>query len=288
MPTVSVIIPAYNRADLMGRAITSVLAQTFTDYELLVVDDGSTDNTKEAVATFGDRIKYLRHGINSGLSSALNTGIRGSTGEFVAFLESDDEWHPFKLQLQVERFRAGNPRLGLVYGAMASVDTRTGKSLIPPTPWLPDNILDTILYQNCVLGGGSLAMIPRRCLDEVGLFDTAIRGCQDWDMWIRIAERYEVDCVPQVLATIYTHGGSNSQNIPPMIKGFESLMEKHHALYEARPRIQADLHYLLGRYWLNLGMKKEARPHFSSAFRTASGLDRMRAAKSAFRWLQTF
>ena len=114
-PTVSVIIPTYNRAHLLPRALESVLAQTFEDLEVLVVDDGSTDGTEAVVTGYDDRVRYLRQPQNAGVSAARNRGLREARGEFVAFLDSDDEWFPEKLARQVERFRELPDRVGLLY-----------------------------------------------------------------------------------------------------------------------------------------------------------------------------
>ena len=98
-PRVSVIIPTYNRAHLIGRAIQSVLAQTYQDFEVIVVDDGSTDNTEEVVLNFGsEKMRYIRHGTNRGVAAARNTGIRNARGEYIAFQDSDDEWYPNRLE----------------------------------------------------------------------------------------------------------------------------------------------------------------------------------------------
>ena len=106
MAAVSVIITTYNRAHLVGKAIKSVLNQTFQDFELIVVDDGSTDNTEEVINSFNDtRIRYIRHKINKGGNAARNTGLRNSKGEYIAFLDSDDEWLPEKLERQLEVFK---------------------------------------------------------------------------------------------------------------------------------------------------------------------------------------
>lgn len=127
-PAVSVIIPSYNRAHMLGTAINSVLAQVFQDWELIVVDDGSTDNTEEVVHAFGDeRIRYIRQGRNSGASAARNRCLAVSRGRYVAFLDSDDEWFPEKLTRQMAVFRQSALVPGAVYTGVCRVDVPTGR-----------------------------------------------------------------------------------------------------------------------------------------------------------------
>src|SRR3989442_437688 len=105
MSKVSVIIPTYNRAEFLGLALTSVLNQTFQDFEILIIDDNSQDSTQEVVTNFGDeRIKYIRHDVNKRVAAARNTGVANSNGEYIAFLDDDDEWFPDKLQIQLDLF----------------------------------------------------------------------------------------------------------------------------------------------------------------------------------------
>lgn len=120
--TVSVIIPTYNRAHLLGRAIQSVLAQTYEDFEIIVVDDASTDVTEQVVKSFADdRINYIRHQKNKGGSSARNTGIKAAKGEFIAFLDSDDEWVPKKLEKEINRLQTLSNEVGVFYGGFCCV-----------------------------------------------------------------------------------------------------------------------------------------------------------------------
>ena len=130
MPQVSVIIPTHNRSEFLGAAIGSVLSQTFQDFELIVVDDASTDTTAEVVASFNDeRIKFIRHGMNKGGSVARNTGILNSTGDYIAFLDDDDEWLPAKLSKQIQVLLSSPPEVGCVYAGYLDVDRSTGQIL---------------------------------------------------------------------------------------------------------------------------------------------------------------
>src|SRR5215471_7855638 len=130
MPKVSVIIPTHNRAEFLRSAITSVLNQTYQDFEIIVVDDASTDKTPEVVASFHDgKIKYIRHDANKGDAGSRNTGIRNSSGDFLAFLDDDDEWLPEKLQMQVGLLRNSRVKVGGVYTGSLRIDKTTGKIL---------------------------------------------------------------------------------------------------------------------------------------------------------------
>src|SRR5690625_3525723 len=158
-PTVTVVIPTYNRAHVVHRAIDSVLGQTFADFELIVVDDGSTDGTEAVLSTYTDpRIRYLVQLVNRGVSAARNRGIKEARGEFVAFLDSDDEWFPEKLERQVNRFKRAPDNVGLVYCGVETVGRPSG-------PWIYEpahrgDIYNKLLERN-VIHTGSGAMIRR-------------------------------------------------------------------------------------------------------------------------------
>ncbi|HBR15685.1 MAG TPA: hypothetical protein DD723_09160 [Candidatus Omnitrophica bacterium] len=190
MPKVSVIIPTYNRSDFIGRAIESVLKQTFQDYEIIIVDDGSTDETREIVlwlSKVNDKIKYF-YQPNKGVSAARNRGLEEAKGEFIAFLDSDDSWAPEKLALQVKILEE-HPRVGIVYAIMPMVDEK-GESLGATQEHSGNNFKDLI-----VKGGHypTSAVITRKAsFQKAGLFDEAMPILEDIDMWLRIARFYDV------------------------------------------------------------------------------------------------
>jgi glycosyltransferase involved in cell wall biosynthesis len=227
--TFSVVIPTYNRADLIGRAIRSVLAQTYTNFEIIIVDDGSTDNTQEVVQKFGDsRIKYVPHDINRGLNNSRNTGIKNSTGEYVAFLDSDDEWLPKKLEKQLEAFAKGGAEVGACYTWLNSINEDTKKELIV-SPLFEGYIFEDLLYSQ--FANPSSMVVRRSCFDVVGVFDTdeSFRACEDWDLWLRLSREYKFAVVPEVLTIWWNHSceGRLTNNAAVMFQGFSILRNKH-------------------------------------------------------------
>jgi len=211
-PVVSVVMPAYNTERFIGEAIRSVVRQTYTDWELLVIDDGSTDDTPRVVADMMEsRIRYI-HTENMGAGSARNLGIEKARGDFVAFLDSDDVWFPHKLAVQVDVLRR-DPETGLTYSNLWYVNER-GKRIGMPRfalERLPDGwCLDKLLVRNGVIGGGSTVMVRRLLLHRVGPFDTSLLMGQDWDLWLRLATCSKFRYTPQALMAYRQRRGSIS------------------------------------------------------------------------------
>jgi glycosyltransferase involved in cell wall biosynthesis len=196
-PLVSVIIPAYNAERYIARTLESVLSQTYKNIEVLVTNDGSTDQTVEIVESFAEKDSRTRilHQPNLGPSAARNCGIQSSKGEFIAFIDADDVWHKEKTQAQVECFQRSGPSVGLVYSWSMIID-ESGNPLTGIAHQYCGNVLGELIYSNFV-GNGSSPMIRRSCLKEIGCFNVDLRGPEDWDMYLRIAERYEFQVVPK-------------------------------------------------------------------------------------------
>ena len=206
MAEVSVIIPTYNRAQKTARAISSVLYQTFTDYEIIVVDDGSNDHTAEILSLFEPYLTLLVHGENRGVSAARNTGIRATSAPLVAFLDSDDYWMPGKLALQAAFFGA-HPEA--VACQTQEQWIRKGRRVNPakkhrkPGGWIFEPSLRLCLVSP------SAAMVRRDLLDEVGLFDENLPVCEDYDLWLRISCRYPIHLLDREL--VIKEGGAPDQ-----------------------------------------------------------------------------
>ena len=206
MSAVSVVIPTYNRARSVCRAIASVLYQTHPPEEIIVVDDGSTDGTFHGVARFPQPVKYLRHPHNLGVSAARNTGIKASSSPLVAFLDSDDYWLPAKLSAQL-RFFAGHPEA--VACQTQEIWIRRGIRVNPKTKHLkPSGDVFEPSLKRCLVSP-SAVMLKRSLLDEVGLFDEAFPVCEDYDLWLRVSCRHPVHLIDDAL--VIKEGGMPDQ-----------------------------------------------------------------------------
>lgn len=188
MPQVSVIIPTYNRAAKVTTAIDSVLAQTFSDFELLVVDDGSDDDTRYRLRAYRERITVIIQP-NRGVSAARNAGIGAAGGTLIAFLDSDDSWLPHKLQVQTDFFAAYPAAM---WQQTAEMWVRNGRRVNPKARHakLTGHIFQESL-ELCLISP-SAVMLRRELLDEVGLFDEDLPVCEDYDLWLRILTKYPV------------------------------------------------------------------------------------------------
>lgn len=183
MPKVSVIIPAYNQARYLGLAIQSVLDQTYADFEVVVVDDGSTDDTAQVVQRFADpRVRYVFQS-NRGLSAARNTGLRNSTGPLVTFLDSDDEFLPEKLSW-LAAILDQRPEVGLAAGSAVLIDEAGQPTGQPFASRLPADPAELVLGNPLHVGS---VLLRRDWQAKVGYFDESLRSYEDWDMWLRLA-----------------------------------------------------------------------------------------------------
>lgn len=212
-PTVSVVIPTYNREHLLSRSLDSVLAQTFTDFEVLVVDDGSTDGTAVLMAEYearDGRIRYLSQPRNAGVSAARNRGLREARGDFIAFLDSDDEWFPTKLERQITRFKALPGKVGLLYGGVENLGP--DKERMVATPTHRGRLYPVLLKQN-VIHGTSGVMLRRAAVRRAGFFDEVIPAIEDWDYWLRVTEHFEVDFVPEPLIRYHDPEGVERKSL---------------------------------------------------------------------------
>jgi glycosyltransferase involved in cell wall biosynthesis len=204
-PQVSVIIPTYNRAWVIKEAIDSVLAQDYAEFELIVVDDGSTDQTSDVLDTFGNVIKVFSQK-NKGVSAARNRGIAEASGNFIAFLDSDDLWHPQKLSSQIDFFKQTPDAL---ICQTEEVWIRNGLRVNPKKRHKkPSGMIFKPSLKLCLVSP-SAVMIRRRLFDRVGGFDETLPACEDYDLWLRISCRFPIHLIDTPL--IVKRGGHDDQ-----------------------------------------------------------------------------
>lgn len=223
MPKVSVIIPAYNAMPYLVQTVDSVFHQTFTDFEVLIVNDGSSDDTAGWAAQITDPRFKLISQPNQGAGAARNTGIKNAQGDYVAFLDADDFWEPSKLAKQVQRLDQ-KPEVGLVHTwiTFANSDGSLGDLVVKTTG--EGHIWDQVIIYN-PLKCGSTAMVRLQCFEELGYFDQSLKYSEDWDMWIRIACRYAFSVIHEPLTHYRIHPFNKSKNYEGQLKCFCQIID---------------------------------------------------------------
>ncbi len=233
---VSVVIPSYNRANVLPRALNSVLSQTYQDFEIVIIDDCSKDNTQEVLEKFNDpRIRYIRHEINQGGNAARNTGIKAANGEVIAFLDSDDEWLPTKLEKQMLCFN--DPLVGLVYCGQKCFSENDGRVFEFFNP-LREDIFYNMLVKNYV-GSLSAVIVRYKNISQVGFMDEKLKSCQDWDLYIRLSQICQFGFVDQMLVNYYLgkkDPNRISNNRRSILSGHQAIAKKYYKEIQDLPR----------------------------------------------------
>ncbi len=225
MPKISVVIPAYNAMYYLPDTLDNLLKQTYDDFEVIIVNDGSSDSIEKWFSQLQDKRIKLICQENQGLAGARNTGIIHAKGEYLAFLDADDLWEPTKLEKQV-RILEESPEVRLVYTWVEYVN-ETGQSTGRVLKHIAEgNVWEKLIECN-LIECGSVAMVRRRCFDDVGIFDKNLESfVEDWDMWLRIAFRFPFKVVKEVLVYYRQHSNSTSKNWHAMEKGYNLVIEK--------------------------------------------------------------
>lgn len=231
MPKVSVIIPSYNCAKYLPDALESVFNQAFQDFEIVIIDDGSRDNTKDVLAPYlsqyPGRIKYV-YQENKGLAIARNTGIGNAAGELIALLDADDLWCPQHLEEEVKLMES-DPKIGLVH---ANITRMTEEKVPMTTPKREAQFLSGDIFEHLFLRKADIScptvLFRKSCCDRVGLFDEDLTrlGCEDRDLWLRIAREYKIAYIDKVLAFYRIREGSLSRNQQKMIEARYFVVNK--------------------------------------------------------------
>lgn len=315
-PTISVIMPVLNGERYIAEAIESICRQTCCDYELIVVDDGSTDRTREIVRGFSDRLtlKYLRHETNQGIARSINDGIGQASGAFITFLDHDDLWFPNFLGTQLAYLTA-HPDVGMVHSDIQTIDAKgdvlehsaaqcRGRSQ-------PSGFVFRDLFMHSMICGNSV-MIRKECFDRLGSFDESLRWA-DYHMWLRIARHYRIDYVGKVLTAYRQHAtqctrsdtGRPADEAPVALKSIERLLEDYPEVREELGeqtirRRKASFYFDLAYGWFGKGELRNARLCLRRALRlwptnvrylafyaaTLLGRSQVMAAREAWRRLR--
>lgn len=261
-PNISVIIPTYNRAHLISRAIESVINQTYTNWELLVVDDASTDNTKQVLESYlsDTRIRYIKVDKNGGNAVARNLGVNAAKGKFIGFVDSDDEYHSEYLFKALNKLEKSPEDVYFLWAGTKTIGIDgVGKDSI----WVPKqkNHSNQFLYELHV-GIGRGFLIKKECFDDLS-FDNNLRTAVDTDFLIRLRQKFNFTVLEEVLLTIHTQPESVRSNHVEKKKSYNIIIGKHKSLIDSDKYLRSKFYYKL--FWLSLydGDNKMAKYAYS-------------------------
>lgn len=281
---VSVVIPAYNAARFLPEAINSVRQQTLTVHEIIIMDDGSTDDTESIVRALGDGILYIRQK-NAGVSAARNRGIALATGEIIAFLDADDVWFPEKIERQLKVFQ-DHPDVALVATDKAEIDTQ-GKLLLPslfkqqhlhtffsslnnaPIP----QVMSLLIKVNFI--PTSSVLVRKEALNRIGVFDTTIRYGEDLELWVRIAAQFQIACIPEVMLHYRRHDTNATQATEKLLLDMVRVIKSIRSWGADRlntegldaDKVVAATLWDLGYWYFSSAAPRRAYPVFMESFR---------------------
>ena len=265
---VSVIIPAYNKADLTVKAVESVMQQTYSNIEIIVVDDGSTDHTKEKLKCFSEKIRYI-HKENGGACSARNLGIREASGDYIALLDCDDIYYPKKIEISVFCLES-DPDYGFISTAAYKIDedgTIISEFLgaeQPPSGW----ILSRLVIRNQIIN--STVLVKKACFKQVGYFDEKIFIPADYDMWTRLAEKFKAGYVKEKLTGYRISDDFTIANVEQSLNEELYLVNKktemgHLSSNRLKNRCYFNVYYYHAKMFAANGNKSKAVDYFLKA-----------------------
>lgn len=294
MPEISVIIPTYNYANYIKETIESVIAQTFKGFEIIVVDDGSTDETKAVLETYIKKniVKYI-YQANQGLAAARNAGIKNSQGRLITFLDSDDLFTKDKLQV-LREVLINNPSIGMAYGNhLIWTGTKLYKKPKFSSGQAPSGWILPQLFKTPLMSADSV-LIRRECFKQVGLFDERLTSGEDWEMWLRLAKVYKIKYVDKIVAFVRVHPKSMSTNFIRM--GENKLQIQKSAYFNFQTQLlqaysQNEIDKIFGLTYIDLakhqliqGTPRAARMHLKCVY----GLNRKSFLKNGWLWPATY
>lgn len=258
---VSVIIPTFNREGFLKTAIESVLKQDYDNFEIIITDDNSQDNTKAVVKEFRDkRIRYIRHEQNRGVSAARNSAIKASKGEYIAFLDDDDEWLSQKLKIQIDKIVKSSKKICGVYSNFFVLKNSGKKQAIinPRITKKRGNLFNQFALGNPIQT--STVLIRRECIEQVGLFDESISYMEDRDMWIRLSTKWDFEFIDEPLIKVHLHKKEKlSESLEGQTAGREKMLERYNYLLNKDRKTLSKLHLHQGMQYCQLNKMKKGR-----------------------------
>jgi glycosyltransferase involved in cell wall biosynthesis len=262
--SVSVIIPTYNYGRFIAEAIQSVLRQTHRPAEIIVVDDGSNDETKEVVSGFGDDVKYI-YQANAGVCAARNKGAAESKGDAIAFMDADDTMQPESLEKQIALFDEDG--VGLVHCGLRLFDDETGDTIELQLEGGEDGVADNLLlWEGPGIAGPGAILVTREAFDSVGGFDTTMKVGEDWDFCYRVARKFKVRFVPEPLVNYRSHETAAHRDVAEMERGMSRFYEKAFATKDGsvlalRRRAYGNFHKVMAGSYFHAGDYKNFARH---------------------------
>ncbi|MBR3741624.1 MAG: glycosyltransferase [Clostridia bacterium] len=263
---ITVVITTYKREpDIVERAVRSVIAQTYRDWELIVIDDSPDDYAyrpaiKNMVKRYADdyRSVYHENPKSSGACYSRNVGLEMARGEYIAYLDDDDEWIPCKLEKQIEKLKDSDERAALVYCPFYSIFEDTGKKTASKIPERSGMLYEYLMKAGNFFGGMSMPLMRTECVKAVGGFDILMQSAQDMDLWLRIAKKYPVVYVNEPLVNYYHSEEQITKDPYKRIAGITRLIEKNRDYLEAHREIKWKREMDLIKYYVEAGEKKAA------------------------------
>jgi glycosyltransferase involved in cell wall biosynthesis len=276
-PKVSVILPTFNRGHVVGRAVSSVLTQGFVDLELIVVDDGSLDETARVLNELHDeRIIYIKLVENRGAAAARNVGLHSARGQFVAFQDSDNEWLPGKCARQIAELEKAPADVGIVYTGIWRISDNNRVYVPKSSARKKEGMLhEELLASNFV--DLSAAMVRKECFLRSGLFDERLPCMQDWELWIRMSKDWRFGYIDKPFVNAYYSRDSISRDYAKLVQAWEYLLARHAEDYARYPKTLAERLSKLAHFSLLAG---DARKGWHYALK-ATTLSRFAAVPTA-------
>ena len=260
MPKVSVIIPTHNRAEFLHSAITSVLNQTFQDFEIIIIDDASNDHSREVIANFNDaRIKVRHNQVSKGAAGSRNIAIMNSNCEYIAFLDDDDEWLPEKLKIQACLLDNSPPEVGGVCTGYFTIE-KSGRILSTVNPEMIDLSKGNPIATSSIL-------LRRECFEKCGMFDESMLACSDYDMWIRMSKKFCFKIVKNTLMKYYINENGLTFNYEKKVRSLEILLRKHENFFKKDYKGYSKQYFELGVFYCYNGELQKGRRAFSKSIR---------------------